>query len=159
MTQRNFKDFNVSEIVKCGSLGHGTGLKDKSDLDLVIYSRGKPLEDDTRPLEMTTHLLLNIDITQHDVLSQGENIFKKWLDMLDSFLMNHLGKSYDQTEMTNRSVQFNFKGMEVDLLVSPFFENPTDFYKFLKSVHHSVRDRYESSVVLQVSGSEWALIC
>jgi hypothetical protein len=32
---------NVSEIVKGGSLGHGTAVPGKFDLDLVLYSRGE----------------------------------------------------------------------------------------------------------------------
>ena len=32
---------NISEIIKGGSLGHGTALADESNLDLVVYlSRG-----------------------------------------------------------------------------------------------------------------------
>ena len=38
--QRDFKGFNVSEIVKGGSLGHGTVVFSGFDIDLVIYSRG-----------------------------------------------------------------------------------------------------------------------
>ena len=32
---------NISEIIKGGSRGQGTALADKSDLDLVAYSRGE----------------------------------------------------------------------------------------------------------------------
>ena len=39
--QKNFRGFNVSEIVEGGSLGHGTGIRGKFDIDLVIYSRGR----------------------------------------------------------------------------------------------------------------------
>ena len=35
-------NFNVSEIVEGGSLGHGTAVLSKYDIDLVIYSRSKP---------------------------------------------------------------------------------------------------------------------
>ena len=31
---------NVSEVVKGGSLGHGTAVPDDFDADLVLYSRG-----------------------------------------------------------------------------------------------------------------------
>ena len=39
--QVHFKDFNISEIIKAGSLGHGTAVPGKYDIDLVIYSRSK----------------------------------------------------------------------------------------------------------------------
>ena len=34
---------NISEIIKGGSLGHGTAIPNNSDLDLVVYSRGETL--------------------------------------------------------------------------------------------------------------------
>ena len=39
--QDGFEGFNVSEIIKGGSLGHGTVVPQKYDIDLVVYSRGK----------------------------------------------------------------------------------------------------------------------
>ena len=70
-------------------------------------------------------------------------MFKKWLQKLDQFLELQLRTSYVKTRMTLRSVQFTFKDkIEVDLLVSPYFEKPKDFYEFLKSVPHDERDRY-----------------
>ena len=38
--QTHFRDFNISEIHKAGSLGHGTAVPGHYDIDLVIYSRG-----------------------------------------------------------------------------------------------------------------------
>lgn len=38
--QTDFEGFNISEIVKAGSLGHGTAVQGHYDIDLVIYSRG-----------------------------------------------------------------------------------------------------------------------
>ena len=35
-----FTKFNISEVLKAGSLGHGTVVPDHYDIDLVIYSRG-----------------------------------------------------------------------------------------------------------------------
>ena len=35
-----FDKFNISEIIKGGSLGHGTAVPGHYDIDLVIYSRG-----------------------------------------------------------------------------------------------------------------------
>ena len=38
--QTNFRGFNISEVIKAGSLGDGTAVPGHYDLDLVIYSRG-----------------------------------------------------------------------------------------------------------------------
>ena len=40
LLQTDFRDFNISEIYKAGSLGHGTAVSGHYDIDLVIYSRG-----------------------------------------------------------------------------------------------------------------------
>ena len=39
--QENFEGFNISEIIKAGSMGHGTAVPGHFDIDLVIYSRGE----------------------------------------------------------------------------------------------------------------------
>ena len=39
--QTRFTEFNISEILKAGSMGHGTVVPGKYDIDLVMYSRGK----------------------------------------------------------------------------------------------------------------------
>ena len=38
---RGSTGISVSEVVKAGSLGHGTAVQGNFDVDLVIYSRGK----------------------------------------------------------------------------------------------------------------------
>ena len=43
--KENFDEFNVSEIVKVGSLGHGTAVPGNFDVDLIIYSRGIIFQD------------------------------------------------------------------------------------------------------------------
>ena len=35
---------NIQEIIKGGSLGHGTAVPGKFDLDLVVYSRGERVQ-------------------------------------------------------------------------------------------------------------------
>ena len=41
--QTNFRGFNISEVIKAGSLGDGTAVPGQYDLDLVVYSRGNNL--------------------------------------------------------------------------------------------------------------------
>ena len=36
-------NFNISEIITAGSLGHGTAIPGNFDLDLVLYSRGNDI--------------------------------------------------------------------------------------------------------------------
>ena len=40
--QAHFTSFNISDVVKGGSLGHGTAVPGHYDIDLIIYSRGMP---------------------------------------------------------------------------------------------------------------------
>ena len=64
-------------------------------------------------------------------MSSGE-LFKPWLRKLHTFLQNTLGRNYRYTRMTERSVQFNYKGkVDVDLLVSPYWNSKDEFYTFL----------------------------
>ena len=87
------------------------------------------------------------DIRGQEVLEQGGNLFKKWLDKLQAFLERKFGMaSHEFNSGSGRSVQFRFKNIiDVDLLVSPFWGdvNPTPFYTFLRSVPGPKRDRYE----------------
>ena len=39
--QTKFTKFNISDIIKGGSLGHGTAVLGHYDIDLVVYSRGE----------------------------------------------------------------------------------------------------------------------
>ena len=61
--------------------------------------------------------------------------FRPWLQLLKTFLERTL---YISVEMFPHSVQFDYvhRGctLEVDLLVSPYWNNQKEFYSFLKSV-------------------------
>ena len=80
--------------------------------------------------------------TGQNVLDEGGSMFKKWLDKLDRFLQGHFHRNYQKTNMTKHSVQFRFQNtIDVDLLVSPYYESAHDFYTFLKTIDRSERDR------------------
>ena len=52
--QKNLQSYTgitVSEVVKAGSLGHGTAVQGNFDVDLVLYSRGKAQFSCRRALE------------------------------------------------------------------------------------------------------------
>ena len=75
--------------------------------------------------------------------------YSYYLEPLDTFLRNNLGRSYVQTEkerralIKGRSIQFTYRGqIEVDLLVSPNWKDQHELYRFLKDVR-PVGDRSE----------------
>ena len=73
--------------------------------------------------------------------------YSYYLQPLDTFLQENLGRSYVQTEkerralIKGRSIQFTYRGqIEVDLLVSPNWKDQHELYRFLKDVR-PVEDR------------------
>ena len=66
--------------------------------------------------------------------------FGKWLDKLQQFLETL--RNVKITKRTKYSVQFKYDGLiDVDLLVSPFWNNQDEFYDFLRGVPQE--ERYE----------------
>lgn len=120
--EQNFDGFNISEIVKGGSMGHGTAIPGHFDIDLVLYSR---------------------DIDGHAVLRQ-RNGFEPWVKKLHAFLSSRLSsRDYNCTCITQHSVQFVYKGqVDVDLLVSPYWANQHELYRFLQSVPQQRRQMF-----------------
>ena len=66
--------------------------------------------------------------------------FRYYLTQLDTFLSDKLGRNYVQTEKDRealkkwRSVQFSYRGkVDVDLLVSPNWNDQFRLYRFLGS--------------------------
>lgn len=75
------------------------------------------------------------------MLDSGE-LFRPWLRKLHAFLEKTLGDWYHFIRMTKRSVQFRYKDkVDVDLLVSPYWDNKDQFYTFLLRVPPDQRDR------------------
>ena len=89
------------------------------------------------PIESrTTHLCLDTDISPYDVL-RSENHFYPWLQRINQFLQNEL-EDFQFEKLKNRSLQFVYHSIKVDLLVSPYWSAPNEFYYFLQSIR---RDR------------------
>ncbi|CAI8023927.1 2'-5'-oligoadenylate synthase 1A [Geodia barretti] len=130
--ETRFRNFNISEIVKAGSLGHGTVVPGHYDIDLVLYSR---------------------DISARVVCSY--NGFGNWTSQLKEFIEREFGITSYTPGYNNRSVQFkcSYKGvnLSVDLLVSPFWSNPREFYQFLESLSRERRD------IFTVCASKWQI--
>ena len=125
-----------TEIIKGGSLGHGTAVPGDFDLDLVLYSEGNSC------LHMITYnhclCFLQLDISPEVVVDIGvDNI----LNRLDIFLRKRLGDAYEYVKTTPFALQFKLHGeIDIDLLPSPYWGNEPDrFHQFLKDKEESVR--------------------
>ena len=95
------------------------------------------------PLWQGIYRVLQTGITGQDVIDQGNRQFRKWLTPLRQFLKAKLKDDYKATKTTKRSIQFKYKGLiDVDLLVSPYWETADDFYDFLKGIPRGKRARY-----------------
>ena len=73
-------------------------------------------------------------------------MFKPWISQLKAFMQIfqgvHLHYRGEKAELY--SVQFSYEisrgiSIEVDLLVSPYWEHPEDYYHFLREVPHGER--------------------
>lgn len=128
--ETRFKGFNISEIIKAGSLGQGTAVPGHYNIDLVIYSR---------------------DISGQEVYDS--NGFEQWIIQLRSFVEKQLGIRCKARGYNHRSVQFvvdrNGLPLEVDLLVSPYWNSPDEFYRFLGTVQKKQRKMFT------VCASKW----
>ena len=71
-----------------------------------------------------------------------EDKFEPWTSQLKSFIERVRGVTM-RSRSLEYSVQFafNYRGMsiDVDLLVSPYWESPDEFYDFLKDIPHEDR--------------------
>jgi hypothetical protein len=117
-------------------MGHGTTVPGEFDIDLVIYSRGTFVRTNMKLhsyhsiCHIMFDILLSLDISGREVL-ETESLFQKWLRKLHAFLKKKQGYSFKN--MTKRSVQFRYKDkVDVDLLVSPYWNNKDEFYMFLR---------------------------
>ena len=89
----------------------------------------------------------NVGFTGMDVL-MSLTMSKPWISQLKEFMQDFPGvQLHYRGEMAESySVQFSYeisRGIliEVDLLVSPYWNRPEDFYKFLREVPHAKRMR------------------
>lgn len=77
------------------------------------------------------------DITGEMVLREG---YHKWLNLLQTFLETKFGAD---VRKTIHSVQFTFNGkIDVDLLVSPYWKDQQELYRFLNRVPKDRQSEY-----------------
>ena len=58
--------------------------------------------------------------------------YDEWLRMLESFVRQH--REAEVKQRSPHAVQFKFRGIKVDLLISPNWDTPAQFFEFLKRV-------------------------
>lgn len=81
-------------------------------------------------------------ITAQEIKTNG---YTSWLSKLEWFLKETLGRRLDRQSFTKtpHAVQFKYNGMiDVDLLLSPFWNDHYEVYDFLKSVPEAKRFRW-----------------
>ncbi|XP_019848668.1 PREDICTED: 2'-5'-oligoadenylate synthase 1A-like [Amphimedon queenslandica] len=103
----------VSEIIEGGSLGQGTCVPMKFDVDLVIFSRS---------------------IT-HEMISNPDER-KEILTKVQQCLIRRLKGNYVDDKMTQNSVQFKYKHspghtIDVDVLTSPMWESAGELSQYI----------------------------
>ena len=86
------------------------------------------------------------DVKAEDVYAQ--NGFSKWTDGLKVFVEREFNVSCTTPGgYNNRSVQFeiSYDGvkLDVDLLVSPYWNTPAEFYNFLRRIPKEKRSMYD----------------
>ena len=78
-------------------------------------------------------------------MAEGAEMFTKWLIPLQDFIEKTFSL---KTKKTKRSVQFRFRDLiDVDLLLSPYWEDQHEFYTFLKGIPRRQRDGYTMRLI------------
>jgi len=78
------------------------------------------------------NLFTHADIDQYAV---EENGYKAWLNKVEAFLRQTLGRKFEFKKKTPHAVQFVYdRKIEVDLLLSSYWSNPRLLYDFLGTV-------------------------
>jgi hypothetical protein len=112
-----------TEIVMGGSLGHGTALPWKFDADIVIYSE---------------------DIETQEVEKSG---YDRWLGKIHHFMQKDedISECYQLQNITAHGLQFIYEGVDMNLLLSPYWVRPGDYFKYLSTISPALRFRFSAS--------------
>eukprot|EP00731_Ephydatia_muelleri_P023187 Em0015g770a len=128
-TLRDNTKITPSEVIVGGSLGQGTAVLGKFDIDLVIYTRG------TTSPQITS---LGRAVVNFQDLGGGY-----LLKRLDEYLKETLKDYYHKPAITRYSIIFMYRGIiEVDLLLSPWWDAPCNFYRFLQTIPAKIRPSF-----------------
>lgn len=78
------------------------------------------------------------DITIKEVIRNGYGL---WLNQINQFMLTEedLAEGYEFQSFSDRGLHFTFEGIEIELMVSPNWRKPSDFYTFLETLRPAHR--------------------
>ena len=114
-------------------VGQRTTAPGYCDVDFVIYSKSKEIKLKESVLQW---FLIGIDPVM--VIQNGYDDIQ---DKLENYMKKHLSPHYKYCDRTHVAVKFTYKQLEVDLLLSPYWDTREEYYTFMRKIQHP-RDRY-----------------
>ena len=79
---------------------------------------------------------MHADIDFRDVVENGHD---ETLEKLKTYVEKELSPHYKYSDTTKVALQFSYKGIDVDLLLSPYWETRGEYYHDLAQVEPSKR--------------------
>lgn len=86
------------------------------------------------------YLHVSTDITAKEVEKKG---YEKWMGKIHRLMQKDrdISESYQLQNMTAHSLQFIYEGVDMNLLLSPYWTCPADYFKYLSSISPALRFR------------------
>jgi len=110
-------------------MGKGTTVLNDFDVDLVIYSSSMLYSH----ICSSVHMQIGID--PHEAAKKGD--YKAYFEAIHSYLSIQLRGYYTQKAITKYSLQFSCSGVNIDILLSPYFTSMGDYCSFLDNISRS----------------------
>lgn len=84
--------------------------------------------------------LTSADINPKDVGTKG---YEEWLNKIHQLFQSDqvLSECYQFHAVTETALEFTVDGVEVELMLSPYWVNPASFYTFLDSIKQQHRSK------------------
>lgn len=81
------------------------------------------------------------DIETEEVEKSG---YDRWLGRIHHFMQKDedISACYQLQNITAHGLQFIYEGVDMNLLLSPYWVRPGDYFKYLSSVSPALRFRY-----------------
>jgi hypothetical protein len=96
------------------------------------------------------HCLLFSDIVAEEVEKCG---YDRWLGKIHHFMQKDqdISECYQLQNITAHGLQFIYEGVDMNLLLSPHWTRPGDYFKYLSSISPSLRFRFVHRTIHQGS--------
>lgn len=131
-------------MFKGGSLGHGTAVPGKFDIDLVLYSRSKPktivIIGMAVCLSQSLCEYVCCAITPGLTIKKAtEDGYEEYFDEMNSYLNERLRGQYTHDDFTNVAIKFSIQppgeySIDIDLILSPYFSDHDELLRSLTAV-------------------------